>query len=155
MNIEQQSIRERPRLQIDERLGFILAVVAGALSSIAAGGWMILLSDITQLKSTFEAGEAQRFVKLGQVEGVIRTIQDKIETLTGANGKLRMLEDKLDFATGKFLQVEATIKLNSDGIARNNIRLDKLEEELSKGIVEPRRHTLASKRPMGGTREAR
>ena len=35
-----------------------------------------------------------------------------------------MLEDKLDSATAKFLQVEATTKLNSDGIARNNIRLE-------------------------------
>ena len=66
-----------------------------------------------------------------------------------------MLEDKLDFATGRLLQVEATIRLNSDGIARNNVRLDKLEEELSKGTIEPRRHTSASKRPMDGTREAR
>jgi hypothetical protein len=50
MNVEQQSIRRRPRLEIDEKLGFILAVVAGALLSIAVGGWMILLSNITQLR---------------------------------------------------------------------------------------------------------
>jgi hypothetical protein len=119
MHVEQQSIRRTPRLEIDEKLGFILAVVAGALLSIAVGGWMILLSNITQLKSTFDAGEAQRFAQLGTMEGTIRTIQEKIDSLTGTSGKIRMLEDKIDSATDKFRQMEAALKQSRDEASRS------------------------------------
>jgi hypothetical protein len=45
MNVQQQIVREKPRLEIGE-LGFIFAVVAGILVSIAAGGWIMLLVNI-------------------------------------------------------------------------------------------------------------
>jgi hypothetical protein len=112
MNVEQQSIRERTRLEIDEKLGFILAVVAGALLSIAAGGWIILLSNITGLKSSFDASEAQRFAQLGQIEGTVGVIEEKVGTITS-----------------RFQQVEALTKQNTDALGKVDARLRRLEEE--------------------------
>jgi peptidoglycan hydrolase CwlO-like protein len=132
MTVEKKSIGPKPRLEIDEKLGLILAVVSGVLLSIAAGGWMILLSNVTQLKSTFDAGEAQRFAQMGQMEGRIRVIQDKIDSLTGTNGKIRMIEEKIDSVTGKFQQIETVIKQTGDEVSKSDARINRLEEQLDK-----------------------
>jgi hypothetical protein len=75
MNVQHQVVCEKPRLEIDEKLEFIFAVVAGILVSIAAGGWIILLVNITELKSSFDASEAQTFAQLGQIEGTVGVIE--------------------------------------------------------------------------------
>ena len=112
MNVHQQVVREEPRLEIDEKLGFTLAVVAGILVSIAAGGWIILLSNISGLKNSFDASEAQRFAQLGQIEGTVGVIEEKVGTITG-----------------RFQQVEAATKQNSEALGKVDARLRRLEEE--------------------------
>jgi hypothetical protein len=118
MSVEHHVVYERPRLEIDEKLGFVLAVVAGILLSVAVGGWIILLSNVMKLQTAFDANEVQRFAELGQIQAKVVLVQSSIDDLTA-----------------RYKRVESATNQNTDHISGIIHKLNELKNDVegSKG----------------------
>jgi hypothetical protein len=81
-------------MEVDYRIGFLLCILAGSVLALAFGGWMVLFSDIADVKSRLENIRTERNAQISDVRGTMQKLDlgidalvaklDQVETLARA-----------------------------------------------------------------------
>lgn len=124
--------KRRSWMEIDHRIGLLLCATGGGAFAVAVSGWILIFSELTELKARIQGVREERVLLATEVKTTVQKLELKLEALG----------NKLD-------NLESLTRSGRDRADLRDTRLTEMQDVVRRLLVD---HQESTALPRGGVR---